>query len=139
MRMSYASIHHGQKIQGKVIRGYQKGRSIGFPTANIDFFADWLETGVYGVKVSFQNRTYNAVMNIGTRPTFHRDEPKNIEIHILNFFEDIYGEMIESEILFKIRDEQKFDCIDGLISQIKEDVTFAIQKFKWISDMEKIV
>ncbi|CAK6481102.1 riboflavin kinase [Peribacillus castrilensis] len=92
------------QLKGKVIHGEGRGGKIGFPTANIDFTATWLETGVYGVRIRFNGQKYFGVMNIGVRPTFHKNSPKNIEVHILNFNEVIYGISIQVEVLFKNRE-----------------------------------
>jgi riboflavin kinase len=112
-------------VYGKVVHGEGRGKKIGFPTANIDANASWLETGVYGVTLLIKEARYYGVMNIGNKPTFHQTSQKNIEIHIFDFNESIYGESIHAEALFKIRNEQKFNSVEELRSQIKGDVAAA--------------
>ncbi|WP_286885821.1 riboflavin kinase [Aneurinibacillus sp. UBA3580] len=116
-------------IAGKVIHGEGRGKKIGFPTANIDF-TDWhYQTGVYGVRVYVNDACYYGVMNIGVKPTFHKNASKNVEIHIIKFNENIYGKQIEVEVIFKVRDEQKFNSVHELIRQIKKDIAFTKHKF----------
>ncbi|WP_164985042.1 riboflavin kinase [Ammoniphilus sp. CFH 90114] len=117
-------------ICGEVVKGEQRGRLLGFPTANIDFKASWLSFGVYGVKVRLQDQCYQGIMNIGVKPTFHENAFPVIEVHILDFSEMIYGETLETEILFKVRDERKFDSFEDLKAQIKRDIEFTKEKFR---------
>ncbi|WP_248893825.1 riboflavin kinase [Bacillus methanolicus] len=116
-------------ICGKVVHGMKKGRELGFPTANVCADAGLLENGVYGVLVSLNGKQYQGIMNIGVKPTFESNLEKTIEVHLLDFQNDIYGELIECQLLFKVRDERKFPSIDFLINQIKEDIRYARQKF----------
>jgi riboflavin kinase/FMN adenylyltransferase len=125
------AIKFGQqefKIRGKVIHGWKKGRELGFPTANILTNLDLLEKGVYGVTVNYKDEIFFGVMNIGIKPTFNSLE-KTIEVHILDFSGDLYGEFVECNLLFRIRGEQKFDSIEQLKHQIKEDIKFAKKRF----------
>jgi riboflavin kinase/FMN adenylyltransferase len=117
-------------IVGKVIHGEGRGKKIGFPTANIDFTSWHCSTGVYGVRVYVNDAYYYGVMNIGVKPTFHKNASKNVEIHIIDFTEDIYGKKIEVEVNFKIRNEQKFNSVHELICQIKKDIAFTKRKFQ---------
>ncbi|RFU65133.1 riboflavin kinase [Peribacillus glennii] len=122
-------------VEGKVINGEGRGSNIGFPTANIDISSQYLESGVYGVRVDIKGSRYFGVMNIGKKPTFHKDYQKNIEIHIFDFNESIYGTSIYAEALFKIRDEQKFLSVDELKSQINKDIATATSIFKSITQI----
>ncbi|WP_274854203.1 riboflavin kinase [Bacillus methanolicus] len=117
-------------ICGRVVHGRKKGREIGFPTANVDADAGQLENGVYGVSVSLKGDLYKGIMNIGVKPTFESNLEKTIEVHLLDFQNDIYGELMECQLLFKVRDERKFPSIEFLKNQIKEDIRYAKQKFK---------
>jgi riboflavin kinase len=112
-------------LEGKVVHGEGRGRKIGFPTANIDVSAPWLETGVYGVRIKIKDSDYYGVMNIGVKPTFHKDYEKSIEVFILHFNQTIYGEFVQAEALFKIRNEQKFNDVQELQAQIKTDIEIA--------------
>ncbi len=110
-------------FSGKVVQGKQLGRTIGFPTANIQIVEDYKllpKNGVYIVKSVINNNSYFGMMNIGNRPTV---DGKNltIEVHFLNFDFDIYNQIISLEILEFIRDEKKFESLDALKSQIETD------------------
>jgi riboflavin kinase/FMN adenylyltransferase len=72
--------------------------------------------------VNIQNKTYKGVLNIGTNPTTDNDNSQKIEVHILNFNEDIYHQKIQISFLKKIRDEEKFDSIESLKNQILQDI-----------------
>ena len=69
-------------------------------------------------------------MNIGVKPTFGSTLTKTIEVHLLDFYDDIYGDLIECKILFKVREECRFSSIEFLKKQIKEDIHYSNQKFK---------
>lgn len=110
-------------ITGKVIKGNQIGRKIGFPTANIeikDEFKIIPKDGVYAVYVWFDDKKYKGIMNIGFKPSID-DKLHTKEVYILDFDKDIYGESLKIEFVKRIRDEQKFDSIDELKVQIEND------------------
>jgi riboflavin kinase/FMN adenylyltransferase len=118
-------------VEGIVIQGDQRGRTLGFPTAN---FREALTVtpsfGVYAVRVSLNNGSrYDGVMNYGSRPTVSGGE-KLFEAHIFDFDEDIYGETIRVELRNKIRDEKKFESLDALVEQITHDVLAARELLK---------
>lgn len=106
-------------LKVKIIEGEKIGRKIGFPTANAKYPLEIIKLpyGVYRVKVL--NKL--AIMNWGVKPTFN-SKKELIEIHIPNFDENLYGKVLEIKVLNKIRDEKKFDSIEDLIKQIKEDI-----------------
>ncbi|MFA6769992.1 MAG: bifunctional riboflavin kinase/FAD synthetase [Bacteroidales bacterium] len=111
-------------LKGVVVEGKKIGRSMGFPTANIKLYEPLKllpANGVYAVWVGVGTSVYKGVANIGTRPTVSQSSEKSIEVHILNFDEDIYGLSIKIEFAFRLRDEQKFDSLDLLEEQIKKD------------------
>lgn len=111
-------------ITGKVICGDKRGNTIGFPTANIEL-SDKNKlipgNGVYLVKVYVNNNYYFGMMNIGNRPTITDDKNIFLEIHILDFSKDIYGETITVEFMDFLRDEKKFGSLDELKSQLNKD------------------
>jgi riboflavin kinase/FMN adenylyltransferase len=114
-------------ISGKVVEGDKRGRKMGFPTANIHMkHLRPALTGVYAVKLG--NR--NGVANLGVRPTISGTPKLLLEVHLLNFNEDIYGQHVQVTFLEKIRDEMKFENIDALIEQIKKDVAHATRYFE---------
>ncbi len=112
---------------GKVVRGSQRGRELGYPTANIqpDEKKVIPQSGVFGVKVTIKENEYFGVMNIGTRPTFENLSQSIIEIFIFDFKENIYSKNIKTEVLFYIRDERKFANKEELINQIEFDINYA--------------
>lgn len=110
-------------FSGKVVKGKQLGRTIGFPTANIEIAEDYKlipKNGVYIVQSHYKDKIVFGMMNIGTRPTV---EGKNqtIEVHFLNFNETIYNENLTITILDRIRDEIKFPSLEALKLQLISD------------------
>lgn len=111
-------------IEEKVMHGEEIGRTIGFRTANLIYPDNLVEPGrgVYKVKVEHENKTYEGIANFGNRPTI-KDNDKNIlEVHILNFDKEIYGDWLKVTFLKKIRDEKKFSSLDELKAQIQQDI-----------------
>lgn len=111
-------------FQGRVITGDQRGRVIGFPTANIELLQPYLipQKGVYVVRCVTENGAYHGMMNIGVRPTFNDPKPKlMIEVHLFQFSGDLYGQTLRVECLHRLRSEQKFASVDQLIAQLGND------------------
>ena len=122
-------------LSGKIIKGKQLGRSIGFPTANIEIEENYKlipKNGVYVVKSLLKEKTVFGIMNIGINPTVN-GENLSIEVHFLDFNDDLYNTEIAVSVIDRIRDEKKFTSIDLLKAQIQEDENYAI------SYIEKIV
>ena len=111
------------RIGGPVVLGFERGRTIGFPTANISVAADRAlpALGVYATRAHVGDRVLNGATNIGRRPTFDAGHV-SIETHLLDFEGDIYGQRLDLEIVHRIRDEVKFDSVDALVAQIAKDV-----------------
>jgi riboflavin kinase/FMN adenylyltransferase len=111
-------------ISGHVVEGDKLGHRLGFPTANLDVAGLTLPTkGVYSAHAIVRGNTHRAVLNIGTRPTVNSSSPQlRVEVHLLGFDGNLYGE--EMEIVFgeKFRDEKKFASVDELKAQIARDV-----------------
>lgn len=107
-------------LRGKVIEGAKLGRKLGFATANLDYPENIVKIpyGVYKAKVNDKC----AVLNWGVKPTVNDTHKDGLEVHIIGFEGDIYGEEIKIELIKKIRDEKKFDCISDLKKQIEKDV-----------------
>jgi riboflavin kinase/FMN adenylyltransferase len=129
-----ASRHLGRPytITGQVVRGDQRGRKIGFPTANLRCPLDKIApaNGVYFTRVLWQQEELRAVTNVGVRPTFTVGEKAPvIEVHILDFDSDIYEEFLSVEFLGRIREEKKFSGMDELKSQIEQDIAVARRSF----------
>jgi riboflavin kinase/FMN adenylyltransferase len=115
-------------FSGTVIKGKQLGRTIGFPTANIQIKEDYKlipKKGVYVVKSNYNNQPILGMMNIGTRPTVD-GQNQSIEVHFFDFDKDIYNELITIEIIEFIREEQKFESLEALKHQIQKDKVFSI-------------
>lgn len=111
------------QLNGIVSRGKGIGRTINYPTANIVINENYKlipKNGVYIAKANVNNQSFFGMMNIGTNPTVNGTQ-QSIEIHLFNFNNDIYGEEISVSILKHIRDEQKFDSIEQLQSQLQID------------------
>ncbi|WP_414049492.1 bifunctional riboflavin kinase/FAD synthetase [Macrococcus animalis] len=127
-----AQLGRAYKITGLVVQGEKRGRTIGFPTANVMPNEDFVlpRLGVYAVTLKREStgKTYQGVCNIGVKPTFHDPDKSqvSIEVNIFDFNESIYGERVEVDWHDFIRPEQKFDGIDALINQINHDKQTAI-------------
>ena len=113
-------------ISGTVIKGKKIGRSIGFPTANLDLMDKQQiipKVGVYSVTLLLGNMKYKALCNIGHRPTFFENEKLSIELYILNYDKfDLYDKNINIKFNFYIREEKAFENKDDLIKQINKDI-----------------
>lgn len=114
------------RLSGPVVRGFERGRTIGFPTANISVAADRAlpGLGVYATLARVARRVFRGATNIGRRPTFDAGHV-SIETHLLDFEGDIYGDRMELEIVHRIRAEQAFGSVDELKRQIDIDVAEA--------------
>jgi riboflavin kinase/FMN adenylyltransferase len=120
-------------VTGKVVHGDAIGRTIGFPTANLDGLDDYVlpAPGVYAVAVEVLGEPsgvvhWFGVLNAGYRPTVDGRKYR-MEVHLLDFSGDLYGRELRVSFLRKVRDEQKFPGLDALKAQIERDVTFARQ------------
>ncbi len=136
LQLASELLGRAYSISGKVVHGAKRGRELGFPTANIHIKHERPAlTGVYAVKLSaaqFQGRQLgglNAVANLGVRPTIAGVPKLSLEVHILDFNEDLYGRHVHVEFLHKIRDEMKFSGLDALKAQIAQDIVVARDYF----------
>jgi riboflavin kinase/FMN adenylyltransferase len=118
-------------LAGRVVEGDKLGRKIGFPTANIDSAGLALPpNGVYAIHALIGKDTHRAVLNIGTRPTLNNPNPPiRVEVHLLDFSGDLYGQELEIVFAEKLRDEQKFPSLDELKAQIARDIQRAKEAF----------
>ena len=112
-------------LPGHVVHGYQEGRRIGFPTANLSVDDDSLlipENGVYAVRVTIGTDAvaHEGMMNIGTRPTFDGDK-RTLEVNIFDFDADIYGQPVSVAFMKRLRAEKRFDSPARLAEQLRQD------------------
>ena len=118
-------LGHSLTLSGHVIRGKQLGRTIGIPTINLKMPAQLATQGVYAVTVrlsGFPDRVVQGAASIGTRPSVDSNGQCWCEVHLLDFNESVYGQMACVSLLHKVRDEEKFDSFDDLISAIEADI-----------------
>jgi riboflavin kinase/FMN adenylyltransferase len=110
-------------VRGEVVEGDMRGRTIGFPTANVrpDPVALVPARGVYAGYVRVGEETFAACTNVGVAPTFERAESR-VEAHLLDFDGDLYGSVVDVEFAWRIRDERRFSGVQELIEQIQRDV-----------------
>ena len=125
-------LGHSFVIDGKVIRGKQIGRTIGFPTINIDYNVDNLvpRGGVYYTVAEIQGEYFKGITNVGYNPTVNGNK-LSIETHLLNFNEDVYDQYFKLHFIDRIRDEKKFKNIELLKKQIQKDKEFVEQQIMW--------
>ncbi|GEL75831.1 bifunctional riboflavin kinase/FAD synthetase [Tenuibacillus multivorans] len=117
-------LGHPYLISAEVVKGEQRGRTIGYPTANLAVPLEHKlpKVGVYAVQALVNNKYYYGMANVGYNPTFTDDVPRPlVEVNLFDFNEDIYGIMIDVEFRYYVRDEEKFDNAEQLISRMKED------------------
>lgn len=115
-------------LSGTIVKGKQLGRTIGYPTANIQIPEEYKlvpANGVYAVQVLYQGQAYGGMLNIGTRPTVDGTF-RTIEVNIFDFDKEIYGEKLTVQFVQKIRNEQKFNGIAELKAQLVEDKIVAL-------------
>lgn len=121
-------LNRPYSINGQVVPGDGRGKTIGVPTANLSF---WLEralpkSGVYVSQSTINGHTFGSVTNVGIRPTFNSTvEQLQVETHLFNFEDQIYGQEIQLKFICYLRDEQRFPSIDALVNQINLDVSEA--------------
>ena len=123
-------------FSGQVIGGSRLGSSIGFPTANItpgESYKLLPAKGVYAVRVEMKNKLFRGMMNMGSRPTVNKDPEKStLEVHLLDFHENIYSEQIRIRFISRIRDEKRFESIDALKAQLENDREMTIRVLKGV-------
>lgn len=111
-------------LTGKVVNGKKIGKTMGYPTANIELIYNSVipKNGVYSTKTIVNGKTYLSATSVGFNPTFQEDGLK-IESHILDFDGDLYGKIVEIVFVKYLRREMRFENIDGLIQQIDKDIS----------------
>lgn len=127
-----AYLGHPFTLTGTVIKGHKKGRTIGFPTANISVEnPDKIipKEGVYTAQVNIANKWYLGMMNIGTNPTVNGQQ-QSIELHIINWSGNVYDQRLQVALLDRVRDEVKFDSMADLQLQLEKDKDFILTEYK---------
>ena len=125
IEMANSLLGYRYFFSGIVTKGNEIGKELGFATANLQISEEkvHVQNGVYAVHAHVKNFRHSAMMNVGYNPTFENDifDEKKVEVHIFNFKENIYGEIIKIEVIKKIRNEVKFESKDKLIDQLNID------------------
>lgn len=125
-------------LRGLVVRGDQRGRTLGFPTANLEVRGGGggggggkliPSPGIYAVRGTVRSGTFDGALHLGPRPTF-RGSPPTIELHLLDFEEDIYGEEVRVDFVKYLREIRPFETSQALVEQMKEDVERAREVLK---------
>ncbi|MCH2213824.1 MAG: bifunctional riboflavin kinase/FAD synthetase [Flavobacteriales bacterium] len=115
-------------VSGIVVKGERVGRTIGFPTANVEPLETYKlipGNGVYSVVVRLESGTYQGMANLGMRPTVNESRDPILEVNLFNFKDDLYGKEITVTFVDRIRDEIKFDSLDQLKAQLENDAAVA--------------
>ena len=124
VRAASAMLGYDYTLHGVVVAGNRLGRTIGFPTANMQMYEPLKQVpgnGVYFVKVETLGRNLYGMCNVGCRPTVSSGNHRTIETHIFDFSEDIYGLDIKVTFIEKLRDEVRFESLEALRSQLEKD------------------
>ena len=125
-------LGYSYMLSGIVVKGNQLGRTIGFPTANIQISENYKlipKNGVYMVTTILNNKIIFGMMNIGVKPTLG-ENLLSIEVHLLHFSEDIYGHEIQVNVMERLREEQKFESFEVLKSQLEIDKASTLHYFE---------
>lgn len=117
-------LGHAYLLSGKVVEGYHVGHQLGFPTANIFVTSEKVmpRRGVYAVRTNYGS----GMLNIGTRPTAANGDDVSVEVHLINFSGNLYGQQLSLEMLTFIRDERAFDSLEQLREQLQRDRAFVM-------------
>jgi riboflavin kinase/FMN adenylyltransferase len=125
---AHALLGYHYSLQGEVVQGFQNGRKLGYPTANLQVNPCKLipENGAYLVRcqlstLNSQLSTHYGMLNVGTRPTLHNGQQRSIEVHLFDFDGDLYGQMLTLELLHHLRKEQEFGTLEALQQQLATD------------------
>lgn len=118
-------------VEGRVVRGAERGRTIGFPTANLRPQNRVIPRhGVYVTATLIDGSWLRSITNIGTRPTFEREAEPSVETFVIDWQGDLYGDVVRVRFLHRLRDEKRFDGVEDLKRQITRDLGRAIRYFE---------
>ena len=134
MDESAALLGHPYTLAGTIIEGRRRGREIGFPTANLRTTNELIPPhGVYATTLTVDGIVHAALTNIGSNPTFGDSKQTTIETFVLHFDGDLYGREVQLGFVQRLRDERRFDDVDGLKAQIEADRRRAEKLFTRLS------
>lgn len=131
--LSNTFLSYNYTITGKIVEGYQVGRHIGFPTANIKLWERYKvipTDGVYAVRVHIGEAVHDGMLYIGNRPTLHQNSHTSVEVNIFDFDEDLYNKTLTVEFVSFVRPDIKFTGVEPLIAQITKDKETVREKLK---------
>ncbi len=126
-------LSYNYRLSGKIVEGYQVGRTIGYPTANMRVWERYKvvpELGVYAVMVHLRNLIYPGMLYIGRRPTLHTDNEISVEVNLFDFNGNLYNQSMSVEFIDFIRPDRKFDTKEELVAQIYQDKESVKQRLK---------
>jgi len=126
-------LSYNYRLSGKIVEGYQVGRTIGFPTANMRVWERYKvvpELGVYAVMVHLRDLIYPGMLYIGRRPTLHSDNEISVEVNLFDFDGNLYNQSMSVEFIDFIRTDCKFDTKEELVAQIHQDKESVKQRLK---------
>lgn len=123
IRQAQIMLDRYPSLEGKVVKGEQRGRTLGYPTANLKFHEDILipKRGAYAVWTELNGSKIFGMMNIGMKPTFHDEYVTTAEVHFFDFQGDLYDQILNIEIVERLRDERKFSSAAELLEQLQKD------------------
>ena len=130
LMLAQTLLGHPYKMSGRVAHGDKRGRTLGYPTANIHLHRGKVPlTGVYAIRLyGLEDEPIEGIANVGVRPTIGEGNTL-LEVHLFDFNKDIYGENVQVYFLHKVRDEKKFDGLPALVAQIERDCQSAKHYF----------
>lgn len=126
-------LSYNYRLSGKIVEGYQVGRTIGYPTANMQVWERYKvvpELGVYAVMVHLRDLIYPGMLYIGRRPTLHSDNEISVEVNLFDFDGNLYNQSMSVEFIDFIRSDRKFDSKEELVAQIHQDKEDVKQRLK---------
>ena len=130
--MATHCLNRPYELSGKVKKGFQEGRKLGFPTANLDLGDNGLlipKEGVYAVWAAVDGHSHllPAMMDIGSRPTFGGSR-LSLEVNIIGFHGNLYDKHVKVQFVSRVRDNRKFDSADSLAEQLRKDQEYIMKK-----------
>jgi len=129
MEEARACLGRPYSVRGIVVRGDGRGRGLGFPTANLKVSNTGKlipPPGIYAVRGVLRSGTHAGALHLGPRPTF-QGSPPTIELHLLDYEGNLYGEEVRVDFVDRLREVRPFDSVAGLVEQMREDVEAARQ------------